>query len=179
MIFQSRRILADAVQSSQSIPNQIETDELMSENEAVKKLPISVVRFGLGKEIQLYRDELVVTGREEDQEIRLQLEAIERLILVPGEPNPAKLVLMADLDDETTVILAEGMSNARDFRAMLPRLLELRPEIQLDPPDMSEQLWQALNTRRAWMLTCYGAIALVCISLFILYLIVAYIGAHH
>ena len=151
----------------------------MSENELVRKLPISVVRFGMGKEIRLYHDELVVTGREEDQETRLQLDAIERLILMPGDPNPSKLVLMADLDDGTTVILAEGMTNARDFRAMLPHLLELRPEIELDPPDMSEQLRQALNTRRAWTLTCYGAVALVCISLYVLYLIVAYIGAHH
>jgi hypothetical protein len=151
----------------------------MSENELVRKSPISLVRFGMGKEIRLYHDELVVTGREEDQETRLQLDAIERLILMPGDPNPSKLVLMADLDDGTTVILAEGMTNARDFRAMLPHLLELRPEIELDPPDMSEQLRQALNTRRAWTLTCYGAIALVCISLYVLYLIVAYIGAHH
>ncbi|HZT99960.1 MAG TPA: hypothetical protein VFA10_09885 [Ktedonobacteraceae bacterium] len=151
----------------------------MSENEQVRKAPISVVRFGMGKEIRLYRDELVVTGKEEDQETRLQLEVIERLILMPGDPNPSKLILMADLDDGTTVILAEGMSNARDFRAMLPHLLELRPEIQLDPPDMSEQLRQALNTRRAWALTCYGTIALICIALYILYLIVAYIGAHH
>jgi hypothetical protein len=151
----------------------------MSENELVRKAPISVVRFGMGKEIRLYRDELVVTGKEEDQETRLQLEAIERLILMPGDPNPSKLILMADLDDGTTVILAEGMSNARDFRAMLPHLLELRPEIELDPPDMSEQLRQALNTRRAWALTCYGTIALICIALYILYLIVAYIGAHH
>jgi hypothetical protein len=151
----------------------------MSENELVRKAPISVVRFGMGKEIRLYRDELVVTGKEEDQETRLQLEAIERLILMPGDPNPSKLILMADLDDGTTVILAEGMSNARGFRAMLPHLLELRPDIQLDPPDMSEQLRQALNTRRAWALTCYGTIALICIALYILYLIVAYIGAHH
>jgi hypothetical protein len=133
----------------------------------------------MGKEIRLYNDELVVTGREEDQETRLPLDVIERLILMPGDPNPAKLVLMADLDDGTTVIVAEGMTNARDFRAMLPRLLELRPQIQLDPPDMSEQLRQALNTRRAWTLTCYGAIALICIGLYVLYLIVAYIGSHH
>ncbi len=151
----------------------------MSENEQVRKAPISAVRFGMGKEIRLYRDELVVTGKEEGQETRLQLEVIERLILMPGDPNPSKLILMADLDDGTTVILAEGMSNARDFRAMLPHLLELRPEIELDPPDMSEQLRQALNTRRAWALTCYGTIALICIALYILYLIVAYIGAHH
>lgn len=151
----------------------------MSENEPIRKSPISVVRFGMGKEIQLYHDELVVTAREEDQETRLPLDAIERLILMPGDPNPSKLILMADLDDGATAILAEGMTNARDFRAMLPRLLELRPEIQLDPPDMSEQLRQALNNRRAWALTCYGTIALICIALYVLYLIVAYIGAHH
>jgi hypothetical protein len=133
----------------------------------------------LGKEIQLYTDELVVTAKEEDQEIRLQLSAIKRLILVPGDPNPAKLVLMADLQDETTLILAEGMSNARDFRAMLPHIIELSPDIQLDPPDMYEQLRQALNNRRAWTITCYGSILLVCLLLFALYLIVTFIGAHH
>lgn len=151
----------------------------MSENDITRRHPISTVRFGLGKEIQLYTDELVVTAKEEDQETRLQLSAIKRLILVPGDPNPAKLVLMADLQDETTLILAEGMSNARDFRAMLPHIIELSPDIQLDPPDMYEQLHQALNNRRAWTITCYGSILLVCLLLFALYLIVTFIGAHH
>src|SRR5215467_6479257 len=151
----------------------------MSENSNAQRYPISTVRFGMGKEIRLYTDELVITGQEEDKEIRLQLQAIKRLILMPGDPNPAKLVLMADLDDDTTVILAEGMSNARDFRAMLPHIVELNPDLQLDPPDMSEQLRQALNTRRAWTLTCYGSFILICAMLYVLYLIVAYIGAHH
>jgi hypothetical protein len=153
----------------------------MSENEIARKSPISIVRFGIGKEIQLYYDELVVTGQEEEQELRVQLDAIKRLTLMPGDPNPSKLVLMADFDDDTTIILAEGMSNARDFRAMLPHLLELCPDLQLDPPDMSEQLRQALNTRRAWTLTCYGTFILVCLLLFGLYFLVAYIGAyvHH
>jgi len=71
------------------------------------------------------------------------------------------------------------MSNARDFRAMLPRLLELQPGIQLDPPDMGEQLRQALNTKRAWTLTCYGSFLVVCAFLSVLYFVVAYIGAHH
>src|SRR2546429_622050 len=151
----------------------------MSENETVNKHPISTVRFGMGKEIRLYTDELVVTGQEEDKELHLQLEAIKRLTLMPGDPNPAKLVLMADLDDDTTIILAEGMSNARDFRAMLPHLIELSPDLQLDPPDMGEQLRQALNNRRAWALTCYGTILLICVSLYLLYLVVAFIGSHH
>ncbi len=144
-----------------------------------QKLPISTVRFGIGKKIQLYTDELVVISPEEDKEIRLELSAIKRLTLMPGDPNPAKLILMADLDDDTTVILAEGMSNARDFRAMLPHLTELSPDLQLDPPDMSEQLRQALNNRRAWALTCYGSIILLCILLYALYLVVAYLGVHH
>jgi hypothetical protein len=150
----------------------------MSDNNIVKKHPISTVRFGMGKEIQLYTDELVVTGQEEDKEIRIELDAIKRLTLMPGEPNPSKLILMADLDDETTIILAEGMTNARDFRAMLPHLIELCPDLQLDPPDMGEQLRQALNNRRAWSLTCYGAILLLCIFLYLLYLVVAFIGAY-
>jgi hypothetical protein len=150
----------------------------MSENDLVKKLPVSVVRFGMGKEIQLYDDELVVTGQEEGQETRVQLDAIKQLILVPGDPNPGKLVLMADLDDDTTVLLSEGMSNARDFRALLPQLQALHPHIQLDPPDMEEQLRQALNTRRAWTLTCYGTFLLICALLVLLYFAVAFIGAH-
>ncbi|QBD77726.1 hypothetical protein EPA93_17700 [Ktedonosporobacter rubrisoli] len=150
----------------------------MSEDDNVRKFPISVVRFGMGKEIQLYNDEIVVTGQE-DQEIRLQLSVIKRLTLMPGDPNPSKLVLMADLDDGTALILAEGMTNARGFRAMLPQLQELIPDLELDPPDMSEQLRQALNTRRAWTLTCYGTFILVCVLLYALYLIVSYIGAHH
>jgi len=151
----------------------------MSEDNNVNKIPISTVRFGIGKEIQLYLDELVVTGPEEDQDLHIQLSAIKQLILMPGDPNPAKLVLMADLDDDMTVILVEGMTNARDFRAMLPHIIELCPDIQLDPPDMSEQLRQALNTRRAWTITCYGTFILVCVLLYVLYLVVAYIGSHH
>jgi len=153
----------------------------MSDDYITPKSPISTVRFGMGKEIRLYPDELVVTGRDEGQETRVPLHAIKRLILTPGDPYPSKLILMADLydDDDTTLILVEGMTNARDFRSMLPQILEIRPDIQLDPPDMEEQLGQALNNRRAWSLTCYGAIILLLIVLFLLYLIVAFIGAHH
>src|ERR1700724_3445283 len=141
----------------------------MNEEQSVRKFPVSVVRFGIGKEPQLYPDERVITGAEEDQEIRLRLESIKRLILTPGDPNPSKLILMADLDDDTTVILAEGMSNARDFRAILPSIREFCPAMQFDPPDMEEQLRQALNTRRAWTLTCYGTFLLICIMLFVTY----------
>ncbi len=150
----------------------------MSDKEILRKYPISVVRFGMGKEIQLYNDTLVVTGQEENQEISVQLSEIKRITLMPGDPNPSKLILLADLDDDTTIILAEGMSNARGFRAMLPHLLELCPDLQLDPPDMSEQLRQALNTRRAWSLTCYGSFILICVLLYGLYLLVAFIGSH-
>jgi hypothetical protein len=153
--------------------------EFMSEEQSVYKASVKVVRFGIGKELRLFADELVVTGVEEDQEIRLRLKSISRLILVPGDPNPSKLVLLADLDDDTTLILAEGMSNARDFRAMLPCIREFCPDMLFDPPDMEEQLRQALNTRRAWTLTCYGTFLLVCVVLFVVYLVVAYIGAHH
>jgi hypothetical protein len=149
----------------------------MTDNQ--KKIPLSTVRFGIGKEIRLYTDEIVVTGREEGKELRVPLEEISRLTLMPGDPTPSKLILIADLTDDTSIILAEGMTNARDFRAMLPHLIELCPELQLDPPDMSDQLWQALNNRRAWSLTCYGAIVLVIVFLLLLYLLVAFIGAHH
>jgi hypothetical protein len=141
--------------------------------------PISVVRYGMGKEIQLYSHELVVTSREEGKEVRLPLETIERLTLTPGEPNPSKLVLIADLVDGSTTVLVEGMTNARDFRAMLPHLTRSCPEILLDPPDMAEQLRQALNSQRAWNLTCLGAIILICLFLYGLYFLVAFIGMHH
>ncbi len=151
----------------------------MSEQEIAQPTPISVVRYGMGKEIQLYPTELVITSKEEGKEIRLPLETIERLTLTPGDPNPSKLVLLADLTDGSTMLLVEGMTNARDFREMIPHLTELSPEIQLDPPDMAEQLRQALNNRRAWNLTCYGAIILLCLFLYGLYLLVAFIGMHH
>jgi hypothetical protein len=151
----------------------------MSDRDESRSNPISSVRYGMGKEIQLYLDELVVTSREEGRELHIPLAELHRLTLVPGDPTPSKLVLMADLSDDATIIVAEGMSNARDFRAMLPHLIELCPDLQLDPPDMREQLHQALNNRRAWALTCYGAIVLLCIFLFVLYLAVAYLGAHH
>ncbi|HCI78430.1 MAG TPA: hypothetical protein DHW02_01925 [Ktedonobacter sp.] len=154
----------------------------MSENEtqhqSYRGQPISVVRYGIGKEIRLYPDELTVTSQE-DEPLQVRLSAINRLTLMPGDPNPSKLVLLADLDDGNTIILVEGMSNARDFRAMLPHLLELKPDLELDPPDMSDQLWQALNTKRAWTITCYGTFLLLCVLLYVLYLVVAYIGAHH
>ena len=133
----------------------------------------------MGKELQLYNDELVISGQEDNKEVHLELQAIKRLTLIPGDPNPSKLILMADLDDDTTLILAEGMSNARGFRKMLPHIIELGPDIQLDPPDMQEQLRQALNTRRAWTITCYGSLILICALLFVLYLVVTFIGSHH
>lgn len=151
----------------------------MSEEKNEKKVPISTVRFGIGKEMQLYLDELVVSVREEDRETRVPLESIRRLILMPGDPTPSKLILMADLVDDSSILLAEGMSNARDFRAMIPHLIELCPDLELEPPDMGEQLRQALNNRRAWAITCYGAIVLLCVFLFLLYLVVAYLGGHH
>ena len=150
----------------------------MSENELTRNRLISVVRFGIGKELQLYNDELVVTGQEEGKELSVPLNEIKRLILIPGDPTPSKLILMADMDDDTTIILAEGMTNARAFREMLPLWQELQPELQLDPPDMGEQLRQALNTRRAWSLTCYGAVILIFLFLYGLYLIVTLIGSH-
>lgn len=151
----------------------------MSNNELAPEEPVSRVRFGIGKELQLYKNEFVVTNPEEGKEIRLPLHEIKLLTLMPGDPNPSKLVLLADLDDDSTIILAEGMSNAKAFRAMLPHMKELHPDLELDPPDMGEQLRQALNTRRAWTLTCYGSILLVCAFLYILYMVVAFIGSRH
>jgi hypothetical protein len=151
----------------------------MHDYETTREEPISIVRFGIGKEMQLYRNTLVITGQEDGYMQQITLSEIKRLILLPGEPTPSKLILMADLANEDTVVLVDGMTNARGFREMLPHLEKLLPDLQLDPPDMAEQLRQALNNRRAWTLTCYGAIALLCISLYVLYLIVAYLRTLH
>ncbi len=150
----------------------------MSEQQKAMTFPVEVVHYGMGKEIQLYSDELVVVSREEAKEFHVALKSIERLILTPGDPIPSKLILLGELTDGSTTVLVDGMTNARDFRKMLPQLLQLQPELQLDPSDMDEQLRQALNNRRAWNLTCYGAIILICILLYVLYLLVTFIGMH-
>lgn len=140
--------------------------------------PLARVRYGLAKELRLFPDALVVEFIEEHEETRITLDNIKRLILTPGEHNPSKLILMLDLDDGNRVIAAEGMSNVRDFRALLAKLREIHPEIELDPPDMDTQLQQALDIRRRSLLGCYGFVGAVCLGLYIIYLVVAYIGSH-
>jgi hypothetical protein len=137
--------------------------------------PLALVRYGLGKELRLYPSEIGLVQQEGGEELRVRLDHIQRLILAPGEQMPSKLVLMFDLDDGTTMIGAEGMSNVRDFRVLLARVLELRPALELDPPNMDEQLAQALDIRRRSLLGCYGSIALVCAVLWLVYMAVALI----
>lgn len=139
--------------------------------------PLVRVRYGLGKELLLYPDAFVVVHKEERDELRLNLDNIRRLILAPGEYTPSKLVLMFDLDDGNTIIAAEGMTNVRDFRKLLARLVEIRPEIELDPPNMDEQLMQALDIRKRSLIGCYGFVFGVVLLIWIVYLIVAFIGA--
>lgn len=140
--------------------------------------PLSRVRFGLGKELRLYPDEFVVVQLEAGEELRLRLAHLRRLILTPGEQVPSKLVLMFDLDDGNTIIAAEGMSNVRDFRRLLERLVALKPELELDPPNLDEQLAQALDQQRRSLLGCYGFVAASCIILWLIYMLVAFVGAH-
>ena len=140
--------------------------------------PLARVRYGLAKELLLYPDTFVIAFREEHIETRLRLANIQRMILTPGDPNPSKLMLMFDLDDGSTIIGAEGMTNVRDFRVLLRRLHEEWPAIELDPPDMDEQLAQALDIRKRSLLGCYGSILAVLVVLWLVYLIVAFIGAH-
>jgi hypothetical protein len=140
--------------------------------------PLARVRYGLGKELRLYDDEFVVAHQEAGEELRLRLSSLRRLILAPGEQVPSKLVLMFDLDDGQTIIAAEGMSNVRDFRKLLARLVEIRPGLELDPPDMDEQLRQALDLQRRSLLGCYGFVIAACVVLWVVYMIVALIGAH-
>ncbi len=140
--------------------------------------PLARVRYGLGKELQLYPDFFVVEHLEEHTETRFNLSSIRRMILAPGDPNPSKLVLMFELDDGNVVIAAEGMSNVRDFRKLLPELQYAAPAIELDPPDMDTQLAQALDIRKRSLLGCYGVVVGVCILAWVIYLVVAFIGSH-
>lgn len=140
--------------------------------------PLASVRYGMGKELQLFPDSLVVLRREEAEADHFDLATIRRLVLTPGDPTPSKLILMLDLDDGTTVIAAEGMSNVAEFRKLLSKLHDIAPQIETDPPDMDEQLKQALDIRKRGLLGCYGSIGLACVLTWILYLALAYFGAH-
>jgi hypothetical protein len=117
---------------------------------AEEEQPLARVRYGIAKELRLYADIFVAESLEEHEETRISLDNIKRVVLTPGEHVPSKLVLMFDLDDDNTVIVAEGMTNVRDFRTLLAKLHELRPEIELDPPDMDEQLQPAHAIRLLW-----------------------------
>lgn len=140
--------------------------------------PLASVRYGLGKELQLYPDAFVILHLEEHTEMRLNLPSIRRMILAPGDPNPSKLVLMFELDDDNVIIGAEGMSNVRDFRKLLPELQRVAPAIELDPPDMDTQLAQALDIRKRSLFGCYGVIIGLCVLAWVIYLVVAFIGSH-
>ena len=140
--------------------------------------PLARVRYGLGKELLLYPESFVVLRREEAEADRFELASIRRIILSPGDPNPSKLILMFDMADGNTVIAAEGMSSVSEFRTLLGKLHEIAPQIETDPPDMDTQLGQALEIRRRSLLGCYGSVIGVCILAYVLYLVLAYIGAH-
>lgn len=146
------------------------------ERAAAEEQPLARVRYGLGKELRLYPDEFVARQNEVDDEIRVRLEHIRRVIMMPGEFTPSKLVLMLELDDGNTLIAAEGMTSVRDFRRLLAVLVEMHPEIELDPPNMDEQLMQALDIKRRSLLGCYGFVLGSCVLLWIVYLVVAFIG---
>ncbi|MGH2514170.1 MAG: hypothetical protein ACRDHP_00795 [Ktedonobacterales bacterium] len=140
--------------------------------------PLVRVRYGLGKELNLYPDALVLELREQREETRYELDTIKRLILMPGEYVPSKWVILLDLDDGDTVVAVDGMTNHRDFRALVARLGELRPNIELDPPNMDEQIAQALDIKKRNLFGCYGFAAACVAVLYIIYLVVAFIGAH-
>jgi hypothetical protein len=121
---------------------------------------LSIVRYGIARELRLYPDRLVSVAYEEGEETAFYFDAIKRLILTPGERLPSKLMLMLDLSDGNQIIVAEGMTNVKDFRKLLAKLSETQPDLELDPPNMDEQLRQALEVRRSSNLGCYAFILL-------------------
>lgn len=165
-------------QPSEPSERREQADQAESTDDIEGEQPLARVRYGLGKELQLFPDSLVVLRREEFEADRFELSSIRRIILTPGDPNPSKLIMMLDLDDGATIIAAEGMSNVSEFRRLLSKLHEIAPQIETDPPDMDEQLGQALDIRRRSLVGCYGSIIGVCVLVYVLYLVLAYIGAH-
>ena len=146
--------------------------------------PLSIVRYGIARELRLYRDRLVTIAYEEGEETAFYFDSIRRLILMPGEHIPSKLMLMLDLADDNTIIVAEGMSNVKDFRRLLARLAEVQPDVELDPPNMDEQLRQALEIRRRTNFGCYALVLAIFVvtigAIWLLYIIVGFInGIHH
>lgn len=146
--------------------------------ETAEEQPLARVRYGLGKELQLFPDSLVILRREEFEADRFALAHIRRIILTPGDPNPSKLILMLELDEGDTILAAEGMSNVGEFRTLLGKLREIAPQIETDPSDMEAQLGQALDIRRRSLIGCYGSVAAACILAYLIYLALAYFGAH-
>ena len=156
-----------------------EVEEDAEEGSRDETPPLARVPYGLGKEIRLYPDAITVLLREEHEELRYSLANVRRLVLTPGEYNPSKLVLMFELDDGNTVIAAEGVSNVRGFRNLLARLKELQLPIELDPPNMDEELRQALAIRSRYLLGCYGLVLAACVLLAVIYVVGAAILSHH
>ena len=154
-----------------------DSEDVSSEDDRTEQ-PLARVRYAFGKELQLFPDSFVLLRREEAEADRVELASVKRLSLTPGEPNPSKLILMFDLEDGNTIIAAEGISAVAEFRALLAKLREIAPQIELDPPDMDTQLKQALDIRRRSLIGCYGSILAACAVLWIVYLVVAFIGAH-
>jgi hypothetical protein len=177
MIQKSEKIDASMDESPVSDASKRADDASDAGGFAEEEQPLARVRYGIARELRLYSDTFVSESLEEREETRISLDNIRRVVLTPGEHVPSKLVLMFDLDDDNTVIVAEGMTNVRDFRTLLAKLHELRPEIELDPPDMDEQLRQALDIRRRSQLGCYGVMAIVLV-LWLIFLGIAYLGAH-
>ncbi|MFI5272659.1 MAG: hypothetical protein ACHQ4H_06460 [Ktedonobacterales bacterium] len=155
------------------------TIEDATAEDGAEEAPLIRVRYGLGKELRLYPDAIVVAYLEAHEETRYTLANIRRLILMPGDYTPSKLVLMFELDDGNTVIATEGMTNVRAFRPFLAQFKQIAPQIELDPENMDEQLSQALDIKRRYSLGCYGAVIGSCVVLWILYLVVAFVGQQH
>ena len=141
-------------------------------DEAADQAPLVLVRYGLAREIQLFPDALVFVSREENDEDRFPLSDIRQIIMQPGERIPSKLLLLLELADGPPIIVAEGMTNVRDFRQILARLPELAPHITLDPADMDAQLAQAVRNRRQTNLGCYS----VFLTVFVLIALICVIG---
>lgn len=140
---------------------------------------LSLVRFGIGKELCLYRDTLMFRSSEERREIEFPLEYLTIISVKPGKVLPSKLVLEVTMSDGEVVTVVEGLSNIKGFLRLLDILKSLKPDLSYDPSDLPEQLSQALEIKRSSSLGCYLVIGITFLILVLIFVLVDLVIRHH
>jgi len=112
-------------------------------------------RFGMGHRLCLSSTELRVTGAERARDLVISLAEVEKISLVPSDANPSKLLFIATCHDQTAHTLVEGIKPGKEFQQLVQCLHEMYPAIEFDPPDMTEQVQQAIQKQHSYNLGCF------------------------